>query len=1013
MKNIDEADVYLRKHFRDLKLQRDNEYVFLLEHGFSEEEINTLVELLHQELALHDDNIAEILECYDLPFLVIATETGYCYEGNGTGYWPLLEKKLGCPCLDHEMRKKVRDAFALAERNYNIICPPDTDWARQYKFIAWPITNSLLPKDIRLQFLRSIGTLPKSYYLGSHEEIALHLRENLSTQDSQRYKNWLKVMPFVGQLALVFMKEKDSGFVSSWFTPEVLMRIHADMDKDKTNREGFRRLRTKIKENYEDAKTTRSTVAAIPVVSTAMGGLFLICRSDHAWCLKGIMPARITERFRQDEILRNNIRATQSSESRLLGWGELSIKPPCFWNNEPFEIPDTLWSKINTPFLHCSEYSILDSIGFKLTFPAFFRKDGKRVSGIEADSGSVFCVTTVFSESVCGIEIEGESYPSSRFTILRIDTSSESALLWCKSQGIAVCPKPSWNWVCHYGQIADNTVSAAEGAPIFLVTKNSRPVNIYFENKQHTGVSGIISFDGLSTGEHTVFIDDVKWTIHIGKRQPHQSLFNINLRGNIELDVTAMKKRALCLNIESGQHFINFDYSISLVDESATCATYTEKCEITPYTIRLFNTTLLEKNELLAEKFWQLIQRQEDLILHIDIGNIWHQEWRLESANCGIWWVDAKSEHPCPESDGDEVYAEDILHVPGRYPLYPDDMRLYCAVSKNENEQNTRAHGRIYHAESVFKESATISTGTLLRVPERKLRQRKDTEHAIGLENIVTDILAFKQALINRAFARLQHKRILDELMSVFWEITCGERWLQELRKQRDISESDISDELTKQVKELMVCHLEYEKEPLRMRIKQPNNGVLDEAVNAIVDLFRKIGIKNTVAEEASAFLNQYIKNSLQSESMKDRFREMNESDLSKLFTDANNTILKVCQYRCNALLQLIRTVDEAKANIKTNLETWTGQSSAWKETANMFAKLQAGLKGNPYRELWNNEVTKNVFSILWEPSRFNANMADATFDVMLRDRQSMRYISLLWWKQKQMQMIQEVLSNE
>ena len=92
MSETSEFSKKLAVHFQELKSQRDGATVFLIEHDLDRFRVNDLLESVSADLKHRGLNFRSRGFEHCIPLLVAATEIAYEYEGNGTDYWPKLDR---------------------------------------------------------------------------------------------------------------------------------------------------------------------------------------------------------------------------------------------------------------------------------------------------------------------------------------------------------------------------------------------------------------------------------------------------------------------------------------------------------------------------------------------------------------------------------------------------------------------------------------------------------------------------------------------------------------------------------------------------------------------------------------------------------------------------------------------------------------------------------------------------------------------------------------------------------
>lgn len=768
MDKLEDYDNVLGKRFMELASQRPVGSVFLLEHGLHSDDVERMKSLLRQEIDLHRGRLGNVinLTSFFWPLLVLTTEVGYRYDGCGTDFWPLLANDLGRSFTEPEIRNDIRAKFEAAHRRCHIIKPLETPWAKQFRLIAWPITNAVLPRDIRRQFMESIESLPSGNFLETPEDITVSLRRRRKSEGSIRYRNWLENMSYIGPLARALMTDADE---SPFFSPELLTRLRQDMERDKKDGETFRRLRHKIREKYRRLVETEPIVKKRQSVSREriQGQLFLTPKPDGFWRFEGRLPESLVQKMSKNVLFRHKL---LSGELQLAGWNTLQLKPSCFLEGERFEIPPEYWSCHHRPLFQDDRYPEWNSVDLSFDFPLFFDGNGKRIQTLEKDSGTVVGLTDDYSDDVDGIDFDDGSPVG--FSILRIDTSSDSAMTWCERNGAGIREKRPWRWICPCGRIEENILTVSEGDTFFLAVKEDHPVNIFFQGETRDNVTGLFMFDRLLNGVYDIHIHQEQWVIKVVEHQKPRPMIAAKPMG--EWTVSALRKRELMLAVESPEAFINVDYHISLSDKNGIKCDYSGKFDSIPGQTVLFKEIVFKNKPERAETFWRLLHRQTDLNLRAEIGGVFKGEWRLEYPCFGVWWSETESETPKPESDGDPLTAEEELHRKGRLSLYPDGLRLFCA---HEIETADQIGPRNYRAAAILHHPDTLTDNAVLRLPERAARRADDTEESVGLENVMNDILAFRQVLPESSLTELWRRRALSELEHRFWSITCGETW--------------------------------------------------------------------------------------------------------------------------------------------------------------------------------------------------------------------------------------------
>ncbi|MDR1964281.1 MAG: hypothetical protein LBQ50_10920 [Planctomycetaceae bacterium] len=1004
----------LKERYQSLAAQRPAGSVFILEHGLNvnADELKDLTEVLRKEIRLNDGHIDKRFDSHYFPFLVAATEVGYNYAGNGTDFWKKLEKSLGCNPLLNETRQMIGGWF---ERANHIVKPLDTPWARQFRIIAYPITNSVLPLDIRLPLLESLAEMPTAYYSKQPEEIAQFLRKHSESQHYRRYRNWLFATPVIGQLAQALISEIDTSPV---LTSDTLNRIRRDMEQDKINGIKLRQLRNKIRHSYQKwtqaEKLHPASHKIAPKLTYYGRRLFLKRKENGEWILEGQLPESVTAHLRQDKEFVNTLR---SGHWQPFAWECFQIKPAAFLQQERFVIESQSWNKINLPFIKITGNKfddkiteLLESIRFKFEVPALFCIDDENgyhpVSKITSDSGIVACILKSSNDTEYPDGITKDKSSPSGFTVLHIDTAILEALDWARNKGITVTEKQHWSWIVPFGQVneGEKQITILQNDPVFLNIPANHPISVVYHNEPLELASGIIELDDLTAGYEIIDIGNEKWSIEVNEKTDSIPLFSAELQG--EQIVDSLRDRSLALSVDSSQPFVNVRYTLTLSNADNIQTAYSDQWDSFPQRSSLFRQAFSKNDFDIKTRFWQLLRSQQDLKLALTIENIFQKEWVLESVNHGIWWENIESELPLAVSDGEEVAAEEILHKENRNPIYLDDWQLFRAVEKNGKP--------IHRAATVLKCSQTISlSNRVLNLPERKLRQISDTKNGIGLENVVDDILAFRQVQTESFIAEMQRQRILDELEDVFWTITCGERWTERLMMVNGI---DIKDCFIQSLKKLIREKLDWgTKNADKHRIGVSEKIISDELLtekcrniegeiyNIFPDFWTTLYHKTKSVEErlsTSVFeiLESILKENTGWENLNGYIRQ---DDWDSCFNDFTEKIYG------RELTTLIYPSNVGAALFEDFNTDWSLKSAV-----EHFEKYQKKLSGNPYQQFWNTDIIRNVLAVFLNPSAFEPIQKVETLRVMLLDRQSMWCLSFLCWRKRQMEKIREVFDN-
>jgi hypothetical protein len=234
---LDDLQSELRSHFAALsQARRDDDLpVFALEHGLDASAVSSLSAMLQARLKVP----GAPLEKHWLLWVIWATEQGYDYDGGE--YWHTFERRM--PSWDRSWRPALRSWFVRFQKTYAGL-KPTGPWARFFSIIAWPITHSLLPRDLQSQLAHTLYSL--RYYLVTRldqtpAEIGRFVA-NMSYDGSPRLRNFLEQEEVAGRIILALLDDRDREARSS-ISPDTLARIVGDLEKARHARQWLRDTR--------------------------------------------------------------------------------------------------------------------------------------------------------------------------------------------------------------------------------------------------------------------------------------------------------------------------------------------------------------------------------------------------------------------------------------------------------------------------------------------------------------------------------------------------------------------------------------------------------------------------------------------------------------------------------------------------------------------------------------------------------------------------------------------------
>jgi hypothetical protein len=257
--DLDELQSRLKSHFAALCEARrsDGLPVFALEHGLNAAAILSLSTMLKARLKVQ----GATLDRHWLLWVVWATEQGYDYDGDE--YWHTFERRM--PLWDRSWRPELRSWFMKFQKTYAGL-KPTGPWAKFFSIIAWPITHSLLPKDLQSQLAQTLYFLRFNLVsrLGLPPAEIARFVMSMSYDGSSRLRNFLEQEESAGRIILALLDDRVEGEGSS-ISLDTLDRIVGDLEKARNARQWLRDTRKVV-------EVARLKGAARPAVDGATAG---------------------------------------------------------------------------------------------------------------------------------------------------------------------------------------------------------------------------------------------------------------------------------------------------------------------------------------------------------------------------------------------------------------------------------------------------------------------------------------------------------------------------------------------------------------------------------------------------------------------------------------------------------------------------------------------------------------------------------------------------------------------
>lgn len=233
----------LDRQFATLRTQRaaSGLPVFALEHGLSEPEIHSLKLFLSGELKRK----GKLDHAHWLCWIAAAAEVGYSFDG--VEFWTSFEGAVpGWSTMGS--RTTIRDWYKRFRERFSGI-RPEGPWAEHFSIIAWPITHSILPRDLQSQFARLLYEC--RYRLASIQDQGAdkigELLRKAGPNTNTRFGNFLEQVNLTGMLFIALRDEGIGERVSS-IEKVTLSRIIGDLEQRQAAKEWLRDARRVIRE---------------------------------------------------------------------------------------------------------------------------------------------------------------------------------------------------------------------------------------------------------------------------------------------------------------------------------------------------------------------------------------------------------------------------------------------------------------------------------------------------------------------------------------------------------------------------------------------------------------------------------------------------------------------------------------------------------------------------------------------------------------------------------------------
>ncbi|MCO8122589.1 hypothetical protein NHH03_12655 [Stieleria sp. TO1_6] len=788
----------LHSHFSQLfeNRKRTGLGVYLLEHELDRDQVDTTIRLVSDGLQRFSlSNAAWWWSARYLPFLVVAAEEGYVYEGNGTDYWPRLQRRLNY-LFDHDSRRKVSAFFERANRECGIATAPDTPWHRKYCHIAWPITNAVLPLDMRIPFSETLKLLRVPIESIDDEALMQFFRQTMVESGSLRYDNWLKNETIPSHLArFVLQDDYDVEFL----TTSTLLRLRTDLLAEASARRAILEaigkqgkkgsngtLRSGRKGDSQSADANADQKLKCP--------LFLRRLEEYTFQLEVALPnpPHSSCAWLQHQLRSRNWEPKQwgNPSTTTIGISSLLFNSPC-----PIDVRSMLKRELETPFL--SGWQILEpdddtvewlrGVEISPTLPIIFRPDEELQLANEHRANFVnpaqllWVLSQEIDELPSGVTQLGE-VPGAK--VFQVDPSVEQAAIWLASLGVKTGARVHWR--CSHDPSHDRVgyrvCSVGDFFAYQLVALNGdSQVRIQLIKPDTTQSTVEIKSDGIF-GWHIASPGEYDFSLWSGERlldrrafqaesTPPQvePIFQIDLLGG-EATVTSLMQSQLKLEVLARRDIQQVEVTIRLGEAKV-------RMFASEFPLRIGTTDEIWRN-LLTDSNRKAVASGANLSLLVDISGIESKTWTLENEIADVTWEIHDDGRPVATTDDQELEVEQLTLdvIP---PTPTSDLSSASIFVVKQNERLCFEMGTIINSprQSAFPTSP--------RLPERLERRMMASQTKfVALQELIELYIAFVTSRASHGVAALHQENYKQTLRNCIAELILGKRWISRQSQQ-------------------------------------------------------------------------------------------------------------------------------------------------------------------------------------------------------------------------------------
>jgi hypothetical protein len=238
---IDALQQGLAAHFEERRAEHPGRLLYLLEHGRFGDSADALLSAVRDALADHSID-SGWWNARSLPLLVAATEVGYDYEGTGTDFWPIFERRFAV--FDPFDRQILSRLFETAASRYGLAKPSETPWNLSFCHIAWPVLHAILPSELLQPLTRALREVRGRIDLEATDaDLLAPIRSRAVLVNSYRLTAWLDNEVIAASIIRSFLNPSHPPSIG----PSAMARITSDLDRDEVAATALRDARRRQK----------------------------------------------------------------------------------------------------------------------------------------------------------------------------------------------------------------------------------------------------------------------------------------------------------------------------------------------------------------------------------------------------------------------------------------------------------------------------------------------------------------------------------------------------------------------------------------------------------------------------------------------------------------------------------------------------------------------------------------------------------------------------------------------